>query len=161
MIDTRTDSIIKVFETGPLPKMVATTHSGKYLAVTHWGDNTVGILDISSPNPDDWHYVKCVVVDYQLKLNLSMTTKVDRDCNSGYLLRGTVFTPDDHYMLIACMGGGGGIAVIDMQKMQYVGRLDGCVECPTPGGEEWLSLRQPECGGHRSATAAHQGGGSH
>ena len=101
VIDTRTDSIIKVFETGPLPKMVATTHSGKYLAVTHWGDNTVGILDISSPNPDDWHYVKCVVVDYQLKLNLSMTTKVDRDCNSGYLLRGTVFTPDDHYMLIA------------------------------------------------------------
>ena len=125
VIDTRTDSIVKVFETGPLPKMVATTHSGKYLAVTHWGDNTVGILDISSPNPDDWHYVKCVVVDYQLKLNLSMTTKVDRDCNSGYLLRGTVFTPDDHYMLIACMGGGGGIAVIDMQKMQYVGRLTG------------------------------------
>ena len=125
VIDTRTDAIIKVFETGPLPKMVATTHSGKYLAVTHWGDNTVGILDISSPNPDDWHYVKCVVVDYQLKLNLSMTTKVDRDCNSGYLLRGTVFTPDDHYMLIACMGGGGGIAVIDMQKMLYVGRLTG------------------------------------
>lgn len=125
VIDTRTDSIIKVFETGPLPKMVATTHSGKYLAVTHWGDNTVGILDISSPNPDDWHYVKCVVVDYQLKLNLSMTTKVDRDCNSGYLLRGTVFTPDDHYMLIACMGGGGGIAVVDMQKLQYVGRLTG------------------------------------
>lgn len=125
VIDTRTDSIIKVFETGPLPKMVATTHSGKYLAVTHWGDNTVGILDISSPSPDDWHYVKCVVVDYQLKLNLSMTTKVDRDCNSGYLLRGTVFTPDDHYMLIACMGGGGGIAVVDMQKLQYVGRLTG------------------------------------
>ncbi|MDO4510931.1 MAG: hypothetical protein Q4B68_03825, partial [Bacteroidales bacterium] len=65
VIDTRTDSIIKVFETGPLPKMVATTGNGKYLAVTHWGDNTVGILDISSANPDDWHYVKCVVVDYK------------------------------------------------------------------------------------------------
>ncbi len=125
VIDTRTDSIIKVFETGPLPKMVATTHDGKYLAVTHWGNNTVGILDISSHNPDQWHYVKCIVVDYQLQLNLSMTTKVDRDVNSGYLLRGTVFTPDDHYMLIACMGGGGGIAVIDMRKMQYVGRLTG------------------------------------
>ncbi|MDO4512303.1 MAG: hypothetical protein Q4B68_10865, partial [Bacteroidales bacterium] len=60
-----------------------------------------------------------------LTLNLSMTTKVDRDVNSGYLLRGTVFTPDDHYMLIACMGGAGGIAVIDMQKMAYVGRLTG------------------------------------
>lgn len=125
VIDTRTDSIVKVFETGPLPKMVATTGNGKYLAVTHWGDNTVGILDISSANPDDWHYVKCVIVDYQLKLNLSMTTKVDRDVNSGYLLRGTVFTPDDHYMLIACMGGAGGIAVVDMQKMEYVGRLLG------------------------------------
>ena len=144
VIDTRTDSIIKVFETGPLPKMVATTHSGKYLAVTHWGDNTVGILDISSPNPDDWHYVKCVVVDYQLKLNLSMTTKVDRDCNSGYLLRGTVFTPDDHYMLIACMGGGGGIAVIDMQKIKAMNGktapISGWQTCKVGGGARTISL---------------------
>lgn len=125
VIDTRVDTIVKVFETGPLPKMVAATANGKYLAVTHWGDNTVGILDIASANPDDWHYVKCVAVDHQLTLNFSLTQKVDRDSNSGYLLRGTVFTPDDRYMLVACMGGGGGIAVIDMQKLAYVGRLTG------------------------------------
>ena len=48
VIDTQKDSIIRMFETGPLPKMVATSPDGKYLAVTHWGDNTVGIMDISS-----------------------------------------------------------------------------------------------------------------
>ncbi len=63
IIDTQVDSIIKVMETGPLPKMVATSHKGNYLAVTHWGNNTVGIIDISSDNPAQWHYVKCIVVD--------------------------------------------------------------------------------------------------
>ncbi len=124
-IDTKTDEIIKVLETGPLPKMVATSHNGKHLAVTHWGDNTVGIIDIASNNPNEWHYVKCVAIDNKLTLNFSLTKKVDRDANSGYMLRGTVFTPDDRYMLIACMGGGGGIAVVDMSTITYKGRLTG------------------------------------
>lgn len=125
IIDTRDDSIIKVMETGPLPKMVATSHNGKYLAVTHWGNNTVGIIDISSPNPARWHYVKCIVVDNQLPMDFSMTEKIDRDTHSGYMLRGTVFTPDDHYLLVGCMGGSGGIATIDMNGLKYMGRLTG------------------------------------
>ena len=125
IIDTHTDSIIKVMETGPLPKMVATSNNGKYLSVTHWGDNTVGLIDISSNEPAQWHYVKCVTIDHKLKLNFSLTKPVDRDMHSGYLLRGTVFTPNDRYLLVGCMGGGGGIAVIDLQSMQYLGRLTG------------------------------------
>ena len=125
IIDTQVDSIIKVMETGPLPKMVATSHKGNYLAVTHWGNNTVGIIDISSDNPAQWHYVKCIVVDKQLPMHFSMTQRVDRDIHSGYMLRGTVFTPDDRYLLVGCMGGGGGIAAIDMTNMQYLGRLTG------------------------------------
>ena len=125
VIDTETDEIIRMFETGPLPKMVATSPDGTRLAVTHWGNNTIGLLDISSDEPADWHYITSLIVDYQLKLNLSRTVSVDRDVNSGYCLRGTVFTPDSHYLLVGCMGGGGGIAVIDLTTNRYLGRAMG------------------------------------
>lgn len=125
VIDTESDSIVRLFETGPLPKMVAVSPDGAFLAVTHWGNNTVGLMDISSENPEDWHYLSSLVVDYQLKLHYSYTKKVDRDVNSGYCLRGTVFTPDNRYLLVGCMGSGGGIAVIDLKKEKYLGRVLG------------------------------------
>ena len=125
VIDTQADSIVRMFETGPLPKMVAVSPDGTRLAVTHWGNNTVGLMDIASENPEDWHYLASLVVDYQLTLNFSYTRKVDRDVNSGYCLRGTVFTPDNHYLLVGCMGGGGGIAVIDLESNRYLGRVLG------------------------------------
>ncbi len=124
VIDTKADSIVRLFETGPLPKMVATSHDGKTLAVTHWGNNTVGLMDISSNNPKDWHYTKLLVVDYVLPLNFG-NRKVNRDNNSGYCLRGTAFTPDDKYIIVCCMGGGGGLAVIDVEKQEYLGRVMG------------------------------------
>ena len=125
IIDTRSDSIVRMMETGPLPKMVAMSHDGRYMAITHWGDNTVALVNIQGDDPRQWHYEQLFIVDYQLKLNLSLTQSVNRDVNSGYTLRGTVFTPDDHYLLVGCMGGGGGIAVIDMQQMEYKGRVLG------------------------------------
>lgn len=125
IIDTKTDSIVRMMETGPLPKMVACSNDGRRMAITHWGDNTVATLDISSANPKDWHYDKLFVIDHQLQLNYSLTQSVNRDVNSGYTLRGTVFTPDDHYLLVGCMGGGGGIAVIDMERQEYLGRVLG------------------------------------
>ena len=125
IIDTQTDKIVRLMETGPLPKMIATSPDGKLIAIAHWGDNTVGIIDISSPDPKQWKHKACHIVDYKLKLNFSLTESVDRDNGSGYALRGTVFTPDNHYLLIGCMGGGGGIAVIDLYKGEYLGRLQG------------------------------------
>lgn len=127
VIDTETDEIVRLFETGPLPKMVAVAPDQKRIAVTHWGNNTVGLLDVSSANPKDWKYVANFVVDYELKLNFSRTESVDRDRNSGYCLRGTVFTPDGKYLLVGCMGGGGGIAVIEIETNRYLGRVMGCM----------------------------------
>ena len=125
VIDTREDTIVRMFETGPLPKMIATSPDGKLIAISHWGNNTVGMLDISSDNVDDWHYVACYVVDYKLQLNFSRTVQIDRDSISGYCLRGTVFTPDGKYLLVGCMGKGGGIAVIDLENEKYLGRVMG------------------------------------
>ena len=85
----------------------------------------MGIIDISSTDPKQWKHKACHIVDYQLKLNYSLTSSVNRDAGSGYALRGTVFTPDNHYLLVGCMGGGGGIAVIDLLKSEYLGRLQG------------------------------------
>ncbi len=125
VIDTQTDEIILLMETGPLPKMIAASHDGRYVAVTHWGNNTVGLIRVDSDNPRQWHHERLMVVDYVLPLNFSKSVAVNRDINSGYCLRGTVFTPDDKYLLVCCMGGAGGIAVFDMQKMEYLGRLQG------------------------------------
>lgn len=125
VIDTQRDTIVRIFETGPLPKMIATSPDGTRIAVSHWGDNTVGLLDISGGDPVDWRYIGCYTVDYKLKLNYSRTTPVNRDVGSGYCLRGTVFTPDNRYLLVGCMGGTGGIAVIDLVQERYLGRILG------------------------------------
>ena len=125
VIDTQCDTIVRMFETGPLPKMIATSPDGTRLAITHWGNNTVGLLDISGDDIAAWHYIDCYTVDYKLKLNYSRTKSVNRDVGSGYCLRGTAFTPDGRYLLVGCMGGGGGIAVIDLEKEQYLGRVMG------------------------------------
>ena len=125
VVDTRTDEIVKLMETGPLPKMVACSHDGKHIAITHWGNNTVGLVNVASLNPDEWYHEKLLVVDYVLPLDFSLTEQIDRDNKSGYCLRGTVFTPDDRYLLVGCMGGNGGIAVIDMESQKYMGRVLG------------------------------------
>lgn len=125
VIDTKTDEIVRMMETGPLPKMIATSNDGKHIAISHWGNNTVGIVNIESPEPMEWKHTDLLVVDYVLPLNYSKSVPVDRDNGSGYALRGTVFTPDDRFLLVGCMGGGGGIAVIDMQTKTYLGRVLG------------------------------------
>lgn len=125
VIDTRSDSIVRLMETGPLPKMVACSHDGRHIAITHWGNNTVGLVNVASLHPEEWFHESLLVVDYVLPLNYSLTEPVDRDNKSGYCLRGTVFTPDDKYLLVGCMGGNGGIAVIEMSTQKYLGRVLG------------------------------------
>ncbi len=124
IIDTQADSIVRMMETGPLPKMIACSHDNSTIAVTHWGNNTVGLIDITASDPTKWHHVTYIAVDHELQLNFSLTSEVNRDAHSGLMLRGTVFTPDDHYLLVGCMGGGG-IAVIDLKNKKYMGKIGG------------------------------------
>lgn len=119
VIDTKTDEIVLMTETGPLPKMVRVSHDGKLLAITHWGDNTVGFLDISDKNPKNWKHLPPVTIGNKLKLNYSLTTPVNRDSGSGFLLRGTVFLPGDSLLLVSGMAGP--LNVIDVKKMEWIG----------------------------------------
>lgn len=125
VIDTYTMEICRMFETGVLPKMIKCSPDGKWIAVSHWGENTVGLIYVEGLNPACWAYRKVIEIEHRLVLNLSTTVPVDRDVNSGFCLRGTAFTPDSRYLFVGCMGGGGGIAVIDMESRQYLGRITG------------------------------------
>lgn len=122
IIDTELDQIVRVMPSGPLPKMIACSNDNKYIAVTHWGDNTVGLIDISASDPVDFKYVSHIVVDNRLSLNFSKTDNRDSKC--GNCLRGTTFTPDNKNILIAKMGGNG-IAIIDVNAQKYVGTITG------------------------------------
>jgi len=124
IIDTQADTICRMMETGPLPKMVTASHDGTLMAITHWGDNTVGIIDVSDPDPHNWHHLAPIVVQQQLTLDFSLDEQINRDEDSGLRLRGTAFTPDDRWLLVGCMGGEG-IAVIDMVSRKYVGMITG------------------------------------
>lgn len=122
VIDTRTDSIIRMFETGPLPKMIAASPDNRRIAVTHWGDNTVGLIDISAPDIKDWHHLRPIVIGQKLKLDHPLDKSVNRDANSGNLLRGTVFTPDGKWLLVSGMHGP--LQVIDVTNGQLVGHTN-------------------------------------
>lgn len=124
IIDTKLDEIVRVMPTGPIPKMIAASPDNKYIAVTHWGDNTIGLIDISSDSVKNFKYIKHLVVKKQLKLNYVQGVKINRDQNCGYCLRGTVFTPDSSYLLVGRMGGGG-IAVFDLESKSYFGTVFG------------------------------------
>ena len=122
VIDTRADSIVLMAETGPLPKMVKVSNDGKLLAITHWGDNTVGFMDISNPDPHKWKHLPPVTVGQKLNLNYSLTSSVNRDSGSGYLLRGTLFLPGDSLLLVSGMAGP--MAVIDVKRGEWIGMIN-------------------------------------
>lgn len=140
IIDTRTDEIVRVMPTGPIPKFVAVSPDGRTLAITHWGDNTVALIDITSSQAKDFKYVSHLTVDR--KLSQADLEGKDRDSVCGYCLRGTVFSPDSRYLLVARMGGGG-IAGFDLQEKKYLGSIMNLRSTPrhlvvTPDGQSLI-----------------------
>jgi len=127
IVDVATNTIVRVMPTGPIPKYVAASPDGKWLAIVHWGDNTVGLVDVSKDDPASFQYVATLVVEK--KVSLKGLRVVDRDENCGFCLRGTVFTADSKTLLVGRMGGGG-IAGFDIATKTYLGTVNGMK--PTP-----------------------------
>lgn len=116
-IDLTDYKIEKIIPTGSIPKMIRVSNDGKYLVNTHWGDNTVGVYELNDTQE---------IIGYQYyiidnKLNISSISG-DRDKNCGSCLRGTVITPDNKYIIIGKMGGGG-LAIINLHTKKYIGTL--------------------------------------
>ncbi len=128
VIDTTTDTIVRVLPTGPIPKYVEASPDDRWLAVTHWGDNTVALIDISSGDPAQFAYREERLVVEKVLSQAGLAGE-DRDKACGYCLRGTVFTPDSKTLLVARMGGGG-IAGFDVESGAYLGTVLGMK--PTP-----------------------------
>ena len=100
IIDTTTDDIVRVMPTGPIPKIVTNSIDNNFVAITHWGDNTIGVVDISSNDPAQFSYKTLLTVGKRLKLK---NINKNRDKFCGLCLRGTVFTKDGKYLFVAGM----------------------------------------------------------
>jgi DNA-binding beta-propeller fold protein YncE len=98
------------------------------MVVTHWGDNTLGVIDISSGDPATFKYrPERLVVERALPQ--TGLAGHNRDSACGFCLRGTAFSPDGKTLLVARMGDGG-IAGFDVESWSYLGTVTG--EKPTP-----------------------------
>jgi YVTN family beta-propeller protein len=124
IIDTDADTIVRVMPTAPLPKMIAASPDSKTIAVTHCGDNTVALIDINSDKPADFKYIKNVAIDRRLTNDFDANKTINRDNNCGNCLRGTIFTPDNHLVLIGKMGSNA-VAVVDVETQKYIASITG------------------------------------
>jgi hypothetical protein len=130
VVDTSTDQINRVMAVGPIAKYVKRSHKGKILAISHWGDNTVGLMDISSQKPENFHPTQLLVVEKRMDLKKNLSLDRDKDC--GFCVRGLAFSQDDRYLFVTRMKGGG-IAVFRLHgnaKPDYLGTVFGLVPGP-------------------------------
>ncbi|MDH5694317.1 MAG: beta-propeller fold lactonase family protein, partial [Gammaproteobacteria bacterium] len=126
LIDTQTDEIVRIFPTGTIPKIVAASPDGKWLAITNWGDNTVTLIQTIG-KPEDYKIHSNIVVEK--RFDLSDVKGRNRDSYCGFCLRGTVFTKDSKYLLVARMKGGG-VAVLDVKEGTHIGTVRGKLANP-------------------------------
>lgn len=126
IIDTETLQPVRVMPTGTIPKMLALSPDGRTMAVVNWGENTIGLIDISSGNPRDFQYIRQLVDEKKLPLE---TINGDRDSMCGHCLRGAVFSPDSRYLLVGRMRTGG-ISVFDVLTGERLGTLTGLQGAP-------------------------------
>lgn len=148
IIDTNTNEIVRVLPTGPIPKYVVASPDGNSVVITHWGDNTLGVVDTSSGDPQKFEYREDRLV-VESVLSQKGLAGTDRDSSCGYCLRGTVFTRDGKTLLVARMGGGG-IAGFDVATWKYLGTLGGEPESPrhlvVSEDGEWLFFTSNKSG---------------
>jgi DNA-binding beta-propeller fold protein YncE len=131
VIDTKTDEIVRVMGTGPISKYVKASPKGNWLAISHWGDNTVGLIDIRGDEPKKFKRAALLVVEKRLPLT---GLGGDRDKFCGFCVRGLAFTPDERYLFVSRMKGGG-VAIFDLagfpaKKPKYLGSLFGILPGP-------------------------------
>lgn len=129
IVDTNLDKIVRVMPTGPLPKMLATSPDGQFLVVTHWGNNTLGVIDIRSDDPMQFRYIRELTVGKSL--NLKFLRGTDRDSVCGFCLRGTTFSPDSSLLFVARMSKSGpGVSVFSVKDWSHRAWLRGFPSTP-------------------------------
>jgi len=113
LIDTSARKIIRVLPTGPISKGVRASRDGHWLAVSHWGDNTVGLWDISGDDPERFHLAARFAAGSPLNLK---KISGDRDVNCGLCVRGLEFSEDALRLWVTAMRGGF-VAEFDLRQL--------------------------------------------
>ena len=113
--DLNTKELLQIIPSGSIPKIITMSSDFKQLASTHWGDNSIGLYEKLYDNYNYYH------INIEKPLNIKAISG-NRDKNCGYCLRGTVFTPDNKYLIVSRMGGGG-LAFIDVVNKKYIGSI--------------------------------------
>lgn len=113
VIDTATEKILRVLGTGSISKYIAASPNGKWLAISNWGDNTIGLYDIRSDKVQEFKELSLMVVGERLSLK-NLEANRDKDC--GFCVRGLEFSKDGRYLFAGRMKGGG-IAVFDLNEV--------------------------------------------
>ncbi|MCK6596959.1 MAG: tetratricopeptide repeat protein [Bdellovibrionaceae bacterium] len=104
IVDTKTLKIIRVMFTGPISKYVEVSHDNQFIAISNWGDNTVGIYDIRDKDYKKFKYHQLLVINKKHPLT---NLKSDRDKDCGLCVRGLAFSKDNKFLLVSRMKGGG------------------------------------------------------
>ena len=128
IIDSSTLKIVRVLAAGTIAKFVRASVDGKWLAVSHWGDNTVGLFDISADDVAQFKEAELLTVEQRVPV---AQMSGNRDLNCGFCVRGLAFTPDSRHLVVGRMQGGG-IAVFDLstRPRRYLGTIDGLAPGP-------------------------------
>lgn len=128
LIDVPAQKIVRVFHTGPIPKGVKVSPNGELLAISHWGDNSVGLFNIKGDDPNKFKPYSLLIVDKQLSL-INVKGNRDRDC--GFCVRGLAFTADSKYLFVGRMKRGGlAVFKVDGVTPDYLGTLHGIDPSP-------------------------------
>ncbi|MBI4801728.1 MAG: hypothetical protein HY796_04300 [Elusimicrobia bacterium] len=112
IIDTASDAIVRIVPTGPITKNAAASPDGRFMALAHWGDDSVGLIDISPADPPA--FSSAVVIALGPRAPPQSFLGVNRDLECGLCVRGLAWSADARTLLAGCMGGAGGVAVIDV-----------------------------------------------
>lgn len=104
IIDIKDRKILRIMGTGPISKYIEKSPDQKWIAISNWGDNTVGLYNVSSTNPSDFKEHQLLVVEKKHPLK---NLKANRDKDCGFCVRGLAFSPDSQYLFVTRMKGGG------------------------------------------------------
>ena len=104
VIDIATRKIVRIMGTGPISKYIEKSPDQKWLAISNWGDNTVGIYNIQFPSFEGFKEHQLLIVEKKQSLK---NLKANRDKDCGFCVRGLAFSPDSQYLFVTRMKGGG------------------------------------------------------
>lgn len=124
VVDIKENKIVRIMGTGPISKYIEKSPDQKWLAISNWGDNTVGLYDISSPTPAGFKEHQLLVVEKKHSLK---NLKGNRDKDCGFCVRGLAFSHDSQYLFVTRMKGGG-ISIYrkdDKNNFEFFGTIMG------------------------------------